>query len=595
MANLFEEYKKHKEGSDSTEPSSTSSLYEKYKNRNKVASEVPEVDFATDYLSKATDSDMLAKYASVMQNADFAENSQYKGGSGFHLTNQVAHGAYENLNSGNNKDPRNLSWTPNEKAVFNYLYNTEDYKTATQLLLDLTKDSNVRYNEIEKAETQKRIDNYGNLVGESALSIPQSVVGGLGQIAGGLSMGLTSALQGEGFSKGWTEAAEMNRLSNAANAVRESSTEKIAQDSGNKVAPFFYQTGMSVGDSLFSALISGGVGELGALLALGGSASQQKTMEVLNNGGTAQEAAMSGITSGVIEGLTEKVSLGHLTKILKGNAVKGGFKELAKTLAKNMLEEAGEEATSELTNALTDAIILDWTNNVGTESDLKKFYDEQIANGYSESEATENTIWELTKNTLVSAAGGALGALMSGGVTTGIRTASDYRAGKTTNEYGRTQDIADLARKEGREDIAQMIEKNPSNLNVGYGQDALAEEAIETLRDKKASAEDKIKSLDRMGELKEKLNPITGIADKKGKMLHPTAIKWEEGSPVFVTEEGTYKAADVTVTNSASKLINLTEDIPEQARQTFIENYNGENLGDYVKKFEQAYELAKAD
>lgn len=600
---LEERFKKNNGNNEEREPVGLS-LEERFGSNN---TKLSDEDLLAKYVSGIQTSSKMDKYRSVMSNADYAEKSQYVPKDQNWFQKRFTNGPLDVLSESINGNPTGLQsvsekietsfLTPNEKALFNYFYNTGDNASAFNLYQDLVNETYKRNTEYQKLSAQNRLDGTGRIAGESLASIPSNVYGGIVQVVSGLGGALVGALSNgaEGAAEGWSQAAVQNPYSAYANAVREASTEKIAQDSGNKVAPFFYQTGMSVGDSLFSALISGGVGELGALLALGGSASQQKTMEVLNNGGTAQEAAMSGITSGVIEGLTEKVSLGHLTKILKGNAVEGGFKELAKTLAKNMLEEAGEEATSELTNALTDAIILDWTNNVGTESDLKKFYDEQIANGYSESEATENTIWELTKNTLVSAAGGALGALMSGGVTTGIRTASDYRAGKTTNEYGRTQDIADLARREGREDIAQMIERNPSNLNVGYAQDALAEEAIETLRDKKASAEDKIKGLERIGELKEKLSPITGIADKNGKMLHPTAIKWEEGSPVFVTEEGTYKATDVTVTNSASKLINLTEDIPEQARQTFIENYNGENLGDYVKKFEQAYELAKVD
>ena len=557
------------------------------------------VDYAKDYLSKAADSEKLAKYASVMKNADFAEKSQYYDGGAYSFTNQTALNAYRQLNDttgkyNKGKDDRNISLTPNEKAVFNYLYNTGDKKAATELYLDLIDDSSRRYNEIQKAAAEKRIDNYGSLAAESVASVLANVMGGLGQVIGGTSQGITSALLGEGFSKGWVEAANQNRLSNYSNAVREASTNKIAQDTGNEIAPFLYQTGMSVADSMLSALVAGGVGETASLVALGGSAAQQKTMEVLANGGTAQEAAASGIASGIIEGLTEKIPLDNLTKILKGE-VKGGFRELAKVVARNMLSEGGEEVASEMANALADAIILDWANENGAESDYSKLYQEEIANGATEQEAALAMLGEYAKNIGVSFAGGALGAMFSGGIFGGVRMANDASIGKQTIKNERTQDIADLARKEGREDIAQMIENRPTNLNVGYAQDALAQEAIEKINDKNATDEEIIAKLNLLGDMKNAQTSKTGLTDKNGNVLHLESIRWVDGKPVYVTNEGVYKAADVKVTDSASKLVNLTEDIPESMRTVFMDNYNGENLGDYVNKFEKAYELSLID
>jgi len=605
MSNLFDEYKKHKEGSENTEPSSTSSLYEQYKNRNnEEPKELSNEDLRSQYVSnEVKTSSKMDKYNSVMSNADFAEKSKYVS-QNKNIFQQMFEPLVDTTYRGINKDNIGLTGkrvetnndflTDEEIALFNYYYNTGDYKNANDLYADLQEELLDRSNAYMNYSAKNRIDNYGNVIGESALSVPVNVLGGAAQAGAGLVGGAVSAVTGNGFSEGWNTIAKLNSLSNYSNAVREASTNKIAQDTGNEIAPFLYQTGMSVADSMLSALVAGGVGETASLVALGGSAAQQKTMEVLANGGTAQEAAASGIASGIIEGVTEKLPLDHLTKILKGE-VKGGFRELAKVVARNMLSEGGEEVASEMANALADAIILDWANENGAESDYSKLYQEEIANGATEQEAALAMLGEYAKNIGVSFAGGALGAMFSGGIFGGVRLASDAKVGKTTNSYERTQDIADLARKEGREDIAQMIEKNPSNVNVGFAQEALAQDAVEAIRDKNATAEDKIRGLERLSELREKSAPKTGITDKDGKMLHIDHIRWENGEPVFWTKEGRYSASDVKITDSAAKLINLTEDIPESARQTFIENYNGENLGDYVNKFETAYELGKMD
>ena len=199
-------------------------------------------------------------------------------------------------------------------------------------------------------------------------------------------------------------------------AISDAMRAKVSDNINNDFGSFLYNTGMSMAD--FASLLPLNAVPGGQALSLGimgTSAGVGAANEVINNGGTIDNAVKTGIASGIAETLFEKVSLEQLS-VFKASG-KSTFRAAVGNVLKGAFTEGSEEAFTDLANRLTDDAI---NKDLSSYNLAKKNYMEQ---GMNESEAENAASWDFWKNVGLDFAGGAI----SGGVlnlaTAGINLA----------------------------------------------------------------------------------------------------------------------------------------------------------------------------
>lgn len=185
---------------------------------------------------------------------------------------------------------------------------------------------------------------------------------------------------------------------------------------GGEASKFLYDTGMSIVDNAAQMVVAGvaGAGTAGTsaivsgLMGTGAAADQMKN--ILDNGGTNDQAMVGGFAAGVAEALFEKVSIDAL--LTPKNIT--NFKSWAKEALKQGGVEASEEVCTELANMFTDALIR------GQDSDFQRaiaVYQTEEGGGLSLAEAKKKAYLDAIGQ--VALAG--LGGFISGGVMQGVK------------------------------------------------------------------------------------------------------------------------------------------------------------------------------
>lgn len=199
-------------------------------------------------------------------------------------------------------------------------------------------------------------------------------------------------------------------------AISDAMRAKVSENINNDFGSFLYNTGMSMAD--FTSLLPLNAVPGGQALSLGimgTSAGVGAANEVINNGGTIDNAVKTGIASGIAETLFEKVSLEQLSAFKASG--KSTFRAAVGNVLKGAFTEGSEEAFTDLANRLTDDAI---NKDLSSYNLSKKNYMEQ---GMNEAEAENAASWDFWKNVGLDFAGGAI----SGGVlnlaTAGINLA----------------------------------------------------------------------------------------------------------------------------------------------------------------------------
>ena len=199
-------------------------------------------------------------------------------------------------------------------------------------------------------------------------------------------------------------------------AISDAMRAKVSENINNDFGSFLYNTGMSMAD--FTSLLPLNAVPGGQALSLGimgTSAGVSSANEVINNGGTIDNAVKTGIASGIAETLFEKVSLEQLSAFKASG--KSTFRAAVGNVLKGAFTEGSEEAFTDLANRLTDDAI---NKDLSSYNLAKKNYMEQ---GMNESEAENAASWDFWKSVGLDFAGGAI----SGGVlnlaTAGINLA----------------------------------------------------------------------------------------------------------------------------------------------------------------------------
>ena len=188
-------------------------------------------------------------------------------------------------------------------------------------------------------------------------------------------------------------------------AISDAMRAKVSENINNDFGSFLYNTGMSMAD--FASLLPLNAVPGGQALSLGimgTSAGVGAANDVINNGGTIDNAVKTGIASGIAETLFEKVSLEQLSAFKASG--KSTFRAAVGNVLKGAFTEGSEEAFTDLANRLTDDAI---NKDLSSYNLAKKNYMEQ---GMNEAEAENAASWDFWKNVGLDFAGGAV----SGGV-----------------------------------------------------------------------------------------------------------------------------------------------------------------------------------
>lgn len=188
-------------------------------------------------------------------------------------------------------------------------------------------------------------------------------------------------------------------------AISDAMRAKISENINNDFGSFLYNTGMSMAD--FASLLPLNAVPGGQALSLGimgTSAGVGAANDVINNGGTIDNAVKTGIAAGIAETLFEKVSLEQLSAFKASG--KSTFRAAVGNVLKGAFTEGSEEAFTDFANRLTDDAI---NKDLSSYNLAKKNYMKQ---GMNESEAENAASWDFWKNVGLDFAGGAI----SGGV-----------------------------------------------------------------------------------------------------------------------------------------------------------------------------------
>ena len=172
-----------------------------------------------------------------------------------------------------------------------------------------------------------------------------------------------------------------------------------------------YSTAMSTGDSLLNMALTGGTNMGGVVL--GATAMSDTAQEVARNGGSKEQALLTGIVAGVNEMIWENISIGNFKgmteKGIKNLVSKKGIKTLTGNILKSVGVNASEEFNTEAAN-----IIVDYLINGGLSS-YAQSYDAYRQGGYTEPEARKKARNDMIYQTAQAGLGGALQGLFMGG------------------------------------------------------------------------------------------------------------------------------------------------------------------------------------
>lgn len=393
----------------------------------------------------------------AMNSGGFASGSKYDPNRGndkdFDLVYEQVNGtrryqnaALEDAVSGNPFRPRidhNYSQLTNdERAVYNYYYNTGD-KEKAQAYLDSI------YPELEKRRYEA--DTAFNRQYATEHPVAASVVSpALGAVSG------IAAIPGiaEQISTGRVNPySEANSVLNTSQQFRNTVAENIAKSgtTGAKIASWLYQSGMSIAENALRTAALGGMGAavgqgLGltaaGVKAVAANASlipmalgvyQSTSNDMKLKGYSDSEAQAIGAIAAGAEYLTENISFDKLfdTYVHARQGAGRGFRDWVSQMA----TEGMEEGASNIINSIADILIL------GDRSEWSESIRKYQASGMTEAEAKKQAFIDKAVELASDVGGGVLsggvmggGALAAAGITRSVNAAANSQTAKAAEE-----------------------------------------------------------------------------------------------------------------------------------------------------------------
>ena len=232
-------------------------------------------------------------------------------------------------------------------------------------------------------------------------------------------------------------------LTNYINAVRQTVSEEIEGATNweifdQNVAAFLYQTGMSIGDSSLNLLA---FGPTGALVVGSSTAAANQAKDIIDRGGSKEQAFMGGMAAGAFEAIFEKVSIDNL---LATKSVTG-WKSWLKETAKQAGIEASEETFTEIANILADAAIM------GDNSNYDVAVAEYVAHGMSQEDAERQAFFDLIGQVVQAGVGGAISGGVMGGAVNGVNGMANAAYNRYNQQLVQENDVKN----------APILETNP--------------------------------------------------------------------------------------------------------------------------------------
>lgn len=236
------------------------------------------------------------------------------------------------------------------------------------------------------------------------------------------------------------------QASNYVDTVRGTTSENIGNDtSGQKIANFAYQTGMSIADFLAASSAGGAAAPL-----LATTAGVSGTKAATERGASSRKALTTGIAQGLAEGIFERFSLGNLKTLASGTGA--GLKTAITNIGKSMAIEGSEEVFTELSNNLTDYLINGGLSKYGT--DITTY----MQQGLSEQEATKLAQIDLAKSVGMAGLSGAVsGGVIGGGVSVLNNATGNINAPSQTGEESIVNEVLKEKNKSNEELVVNAI------------------------------------------------------------------------------------------------------------------------------------------
>lgn len=250
--------------------------------------------------------------------------------------------------------------------------------------------------------------------------------------------------------------------------------QEVASNIDNPFWQGVYQQGVSLADNAIRMGIAYANPAVG-LSMMGAEVATQGFNDVVENGGSVEQALATGLAYAGVEVLTESVSLGKLKAFKKSsNATK---LSILKNAGKQILTEASEEVSATLLDTVVDEVIN------GSLSQLETEYDRYIDSGMSETEAGQAVMMNYGSQIVQDAIGGALMGGISGTAVNTSQYRKNVKAGKSISSLGNTDTVKNLAKHYGFSDSVADYESNPTNAKLG----SLYSEIIEKTEGEKPS------------------------------------------------------------------------------------------------------------
>lgn len=363
------------------------------------------------------------------------------------------------LYMGNDAIRQRLLLTNQERATYNYLYNTQGEEQAKAYLGMLEP-------RLQKRRYDRDVEAWVNLA-ETPLgawvtsinSILQTPAAGIGAIQTVIdtAMGRKTSPYDMAFTPSQYQSAVRE-------TVMEGQRKAFGDRLGGQTANLIYQVLMTSGDSALAMGLGGATGG-SAIMAL--SATSGKTQQELLLGRDNSRALVQGLAAGVTEYITEKLGMDRLTAAFslgKG----GGYR----TILANVIKGFVPEALEELPGNVVDRALDNYLN--GDSSQRAESIKQKRAAGMSVTQATVETDMEFVVETLQGMLVGGLSGSLGAGVSTSVGMIKARSARTALTEAGVDADTAQAA--------AERIS--------GLRSDAASEQAVRAAVEQMQQAED---------------------------------------------------------------------------------------------------------
>lgn len=324
----------------------------------------------------------------------------------------------------------------NERAIFNYIYNSDGKEKALEYLKQIAKEMDTRWLAAKTQEDQEYANKHPILT--SVASIATVPIDGISAAC----LSLSAKLNGEEIRR--------SDVYSAGNIWRAQVSEDIlnywsqsGHDKTGNTLSFLYNTGMSMADSaslIAVNALTGGVAAPVLSATIMGSRSYVSTLnDALDRGMSDGSAIALAFSSAVVETAMENYSLGHLTNLegklskettslvakVAGSLPDGKIANVATGLAyiaassiSQGIAEGEEELCTELVNYACDEIISHFSGN---QSNREKEIAHYMALGYNEDEAWNLHVGNFVNQLEMSFLGGFVSGNCFGGFS-GIQT-----------------------------------------------------------------------------------------------------------------------------------------------------------------------------